>query len=61
MLSGVTYERIDDAGLHVRTSAGKRVLAVDSVVICAGQEPLREFSSRCWRRGCGRTSSVAPT
>ena len=43
MLSGVIYERIDDAGLHVRTSAGKQVLAVDSVVICAGQEPLREL------------------
>ncbi len=41
MLGGVAYERIDDAGLHLRVGESKRVLAVDNVVICAGQEPLR--------------------
>ncbi|MEY4509399.1 MAG: hypothetical protein RLZZ450_1521 [Pseudomonadota bacterium] len=43
MLSGVHYERIDDAGLHVRIGNQARVLDVDNVVICAGQEPLREL------------------
>ena len=43
MLAGVAYERIDDAGLHVRTLEGPRTLAVDSIVMCAGQEPLREL------------------
>jgi 2,4-dienoyl-CoA reductase (NADPH2) len=37
-LSGCTYERIDDAGLHLRVGTEARVLDVDTVVICAGQE-----------------------
>ncbi|MBX3601269.1 MAG: FAD-dependent oxidoreductase [Rubrivivax sp.] len=37
-LSGCTYERIDDAGLHLRVGAEARVLDVDTIVICAGQE-----------------------
>lgn len=43
MLAGVSYERIDDAGLHLGGPVGVRVLPVDNVVICAGQEPLREL------------------
>ena len=43
MLSGVDYVRIDDAGLHLRVDDQDQVLAVDTVVICAGQEPQREL------------------
>jgi 2,4-dienoyl-CoA reductase (NADPH2) len=43
MLAGVTYRRIDDAGLHIATAEGEQLLEVDHVVICAGQEPLREL------------------
>ena len=43
MLSGVAYERIDDAGLHIRVGDQARTLAVDHIVLCAGQEPLREL------------------
>lgn len=44
MLNGVEYLAIDDAGLHVRIGGGEpQVLAVDNVVICAGQDPLREL------------------
>ena len=39
----VQYERIDDAGLHVRINDEARVLDVDHVIICAGQEPQREL------------------
>jgi 2,4-dienoyl-CoA reductase (NADPH2) len=45
-LSGVNYERIDDEGLHIsfgRDRSGRRVLNVDNVVICAGQEPVRDL------------------
>ncbi|MDV3124346.1 NADPH-dependent 2,4-dienoyl-CoA reductase [Mycobacterium sp. 21AC1] len=45
-LSGVNYERIDDEGLHISFGphhADARVLAVDNVVICAGQESVREL------------------
>ena len=45
MLSGVAYERVDDAGLHIRVKGEARVLAVDHVVICAGQEPLRALEA----------------
>jgi 2,4-dienoyl-CoA reductase (NADPH2) len=37
-LSGCTYERIDDAGLHLNVNGESRVLDVDSVIVCAGQD-----------------------
>jgi 2,4-dienoyl-CoA reductase (NADPH2) len=43
MISGCEYERIDGTGLHVRINGEPRVLPVDNIVICAGQEPLREL------------------
>ena len=43
MSSGVSYDRIDDAGLHVTVEGQQQVLPVDNVIICAGQEPLREL------------------
>jgi 2,4-dienoyl-CoA reductase (NADPH2) len=51
MIPGVTYRRIDDEGLHITiTPKGAehgedKVLPVDTVVICAGQEPLRELQA----------------
>ena len=45
MLAGVTYERIDDAGLHIRIDGQHQCLAVDTVVVCAGQEPRRELEA----------------
>ena len=51
MLAGVNYERIDDAGLHIANGDDRRVLAVDNVVICAGQEPLRELEAPLRERG----------
>ena len=41
MIAGVSYQRIDDAGLHVQVNGEPRLLAVDNVVICAGQESNR--------------------
>ena len=41
MMDSVNYEKIDDLGLHIERKSKKEVLAVDHVVICAGQEPLR--------------------
>jgi 2,4-dienoyl-CoA reductase (NADPH2) len=38
-LSGCTYDRIDDAGLHLRVNGEPRLLEADTVVVCAGQEP----------------------
>ena len=45
MLNSVEYLKIDDAGLHIRIGAEgeEKLLAVDNIVICAGQDPLREL------------------
>jgi 2,4-dienoyl-CoA reductase (NADPH2) len=43
MLGGVDYVRVDDAGLHVTVDGEPRLLEVDHVVVCAGQEPNREL------------------
>jgi 2,4-dienoyl-CoA reductase (NADPH2) len=43
MLAGVEYDRIDDAGLHIRIDGKPQLLDVDTIVICAGQEPRREL------------------
>jgi 2,4-dienoyl-CoA reductase (NADPH2) len=43
LLAGLAYERIDDRGLTVRQGEKTRLLEVDSVVLCTGQEPQREL------------------
>jgi len=43
MVNGVEYQRIDDEGLHVLIGNQPQTLAVDTVILCAGQEPLREL------------------
>ncbi|GHB16790.1 NADPH-dependent 2,4-dienoyl-CoA reductase [Salinicola rhizosphaerae] len=40
---GCTYESVDDEGLHIRIGGEARLLAVDTVVVCAGQESQREM------------------
>ncbi|HEU4516463.1 MAG TPA: FAD-dependent oxidoreductase, partial [Steroidobacteraceae bacterium] len=51
MLAGVTYEGIDDRGLSIVHGGQPRLLAVDHVVICAGQEPRRELVAKLEARG----------
>ncbi|MFI6730347.1 FAD-dependent oxidoreductase [Streptomyces atratus] len=43
MTSGAAYDRIDDDGLHLTVDGEQRLLPVDTVVLCAGQEPRREL------------------
>ena len=45
MRNGVSYQRIDDAGLHISTEAGPELLAVEHVVICAGQESVNGLAT----------------
>lgn len=44
MLNSVSYERIDDQGLHIMRRDKKMLLSVDNVVICAGQDSNRELA-----------------
>ncbi|WP_417545743.1 FAD-dependent oxidoreductase [Marinobacter sp.] len=51
MMPGVTYRKIDDKGLHITVTpkgakqGEDRILPVDTIILCAGQEPLRELQS----------------
>lgn len=40
-ITGAAYTRIDDAGLHFEAGDEPRVLEVDNVIVCAGQQPAR--------------------
>ncbi|MEM5314608.1 NADPH-dependent 2,4-dienoyl-CoA reductase [Paraburkholderia sp. JHI869] len=51
MSSSVEYRRIDDDGLHVSIDGAPQTLAVDNVVVCAGQEPLRELADQLQAAG----------
>lgn len=44
MLAGCEYQRIDDEGLHLSINGEERLLAVDNIILCAGQEPLRALT-----------------
>ena len=53
-LSGVNYDRIDDDGLHISYGPKKsrpQLLGVDNVVICAGQESVRDLEDGLRARG----------
>ncbi|MBT2524209.1 NADPH-dependent 2,4-dienoyl-CoA reductase [Streptomyces sp. ISL-99] len=43
MVAGATYDRIDDQGLHLTVDGEQRLIPVDTVVLCTGQEPRREL------------------
>jgi 2,4-dienoyl-CoA reductase (NADPH2) len=51
MIGGVTYEKIDDAGLHVTIDGKVQTIEVDNVVICAGQESNRSLAGELEARG----------
>jgi 2,4-dienoyl-CoA reductase (NADPH2) len=45
MKPGVNYRRIDGEGLHISGEAGDEVLAVDHVIVCAGQESVNGLAA----------------
>ncbi len=52
MLSGVTYRKVDDAGLHITVGEREMTIPADTVVLCAGQEPQRELQAELVAAGC---------
>ncbi len=46
MMPGVSYERIDDEGLHITVDNETKILSVDRVVLCAGQLSNRELADQ---------------
>lgn len=51
MMNAVTYNRIDDAGLHITANDEPVTLDVDTVIICAGQESLRDLAEPLESKG----------
>jgi 2,4-dienoyl-CoA reductase (NADPH2) len=45
MLKGVEYRGIDDAGVHIAIDGKAQAIPADTVILCAGQEPLRPFAA----------------
>jgi 2,4-dienoyl-CoA reductase (NADPH2) len=53
-LSGVNYERVSDDGLHISFGPKRerpQLLEVDNIVVCAGQEPVRDLEDELRRGG----------
>ncbi len=46
LLGGVSYEKIDDQGLHISFDGKEQLLEADKVIICAGQESVRPFEDK---------------
>jgi len=51
MINGVTYKNIGDEGLHINIKGEDKILDVDHVIICTGQEPLRELHDKLVENG----------
>ena len=51
MIGGVSYERVDNAGLHITVDGKPTVLEVDHVIVCAGQTPNRDLSEQLTQAG----------
>ena len=51
MIDGVSYEKIDDRGLHLKLRDKLEVLDVDHIVICAGQTPCQELYEGLKQKG----------
>ncbi len=48
---GIEYLSIDDQGLHIKKDGVEQTLAVDNVIICAGQEPNRNLHQQLTELG----------
>ena len=51
MLAGVSYERIDAQGVHVRVGDDLRLIESDTIVLCAGQVPERSLAEALTAKG----------
>lgn len=51
MIPGVTYRKVDDAGLHITVGDKEQIIAADTIVVCAGQDPQRELQAELTTAG----------
>jgi 2,4-dienoyl-CoA reductase (NADPH2) len=43
---------VDDAGLHITMGEKEITIPADTIVVCAGQEPLRDLQDALMAAGC---------
>ena len=55
VLTGVSYQRIDDEGLHILHEGQPQLIAADHVILCAGQEPVNALRAELATRGIEAT------
>ncbi len=46
LLGGVEYQAIDDQGLHILYQGSPQVLAVDTIIVCTGQQPQSQLAEQ---------------
>lgn len=51
MLAGVTYQEVNDQGLVISVDGNSQTLAVDNIIICAGQESERSLYQQLKAQG----------
>ena len=51
MMNAVTYQKIDDQGLHIQVNGQEQLLEVDHVILCTGQESCRELQGELQEAG----------
>ncbi|WP_425404047.1 FAD-dependent oxidoreductase [Hwanghaeella sp.] len=42
-IAGVTYDRIDDDGLHITVGGKSRIIEADTIILCSGQDSRTEL------------------
>ena len=52
MVNGVTYRKVDDAGLHITVGDKDMTIPADTIVVCAGQDPQRALQADLQAVGC---------
>ncbi len=57
MLKGCQYDKIDDLGLHITQGEQTRILDVETIVLCAGQESLKELFTKAPKESKGQSGS----
>ncbi|PCI21962.1 MAG: NADPH-dependent 2,4-dienoyl-CoA reductase, partial [SAR324 cluster bacterium] len=45
MISGASYDKIDQQGLHITVNDQQKLLSVDHVILCTGQESRRDLQA----------------
>ena len=50
-VKGVSYDRIDDEGLHITVGEESQVIAADTIVLCTGQNSVRDLADELAERG----------